>query len=532
MRLLLFVCFLGSRSATVSPTSTIETSMDTTTNSINISETTQKPNSFTQPTTINVATSSSTAKQEEKSTVPTSTADNKGSTSVTIKGSTVTKTNPSITPEVTKPAEKNLTNVMTVPSPAQSHATTVQPKSFTALSAPHQNDSSASMTQESSNTTVSENKNTTSVNETEPTASTNNVTPELSGQIPPTVTQPAKASNFTWSSSTLSNITVTQATTDRLQTSPTIRQNTSTEGLSQSTSAIGGIQKDATAETQKTATTEGTQKTASTEGTQQNVTTETQQNVTTETQSVTTETQKSVTTETQKSVTTETQKNASKTNIQSKVDCVAESSNQKNFLMLKENMDCKTYKEKNGRLLGELLCSTISKRENLQGFNLCVIKLSTEKELERKLNIDISFKVDENKINEILADMKDNLGKMDVVFPAEQGADNDRQTATERKMLIAIVVTGSLLLLVFLSAIIYRCLQCKSQHKDPYLTEEMRTVDNGCHDNPGMDSTESESEMQEKKPNSKANFQENTDSWIVPMDSLAKDELEEEDTHL
>ncbi|XP_063090285.1 podocalyxin [Cavia porcellus] len=63
------------------------------------------------------------------------------------------------------------------------------------------------------------------------------------------------------------------------------------------------------------------------------------------------------------------------------------------------------------------------------------------------------------------------------------------------------------------------------------LTEELQTVENGYHDNPTLEVMETSSEMQEKKV---VNLNgELGDSWIVPLDNLSKDDLdEEEDTHL
>lgn len=62
------------------------------------------------------------------------------------------------------------------------------------------------------------------------------------------------------------------------------------------------------------------------------------------------------------------------------------------------------------------------------------------------------------------------------------------------------------------------------------LTEELQTTENGYHDNPTLEVMETSSEMQEKKINLNGEL---GDSWIVPMDNLTKEELEEEeDTHL
>lgn len=56
-------------------------------------------------------------------------------------------------------------------------------------------------------------------------------------------------------------------------------------------------------------------------------------------------------------------------------------------------------------------------------------------------------------------------------------------------------------------------------------------MENGYHDNPTLEVMETSSEMQEKKVVSLNG--ELGDSWIVPLDNLTKDDLEEEeDTHL
>lgn len=56
-------------------------------------------------------------------------------------------------------------------------------------------------------------------------------------------------------------------------------------------------------------------------------------------------------------------------------------------------------------------------------------------------------------------------------------------------------------------------------------------MENGYHDNPTLEVMETSSEMQEKKVVSLNG--ELGDSWIVPLDNLMKDDLdEEEDTHL
>ncbi|NXE96005.1 PODXL protein, partial [Menura novaehollandiae] len=96
-------------------------------------------------------------------------------------------------------------------------------------------------------------------------------------------------------------------------------------------------------------------------------------------------------------------------------------------------------------------------------------------------------------------------------------------------LIITIVTLAGSLLLI--AAIYGCCHQRFSQKKDQQrLTEELQTMENGYHDNPTLEVMETSSEMQEKKVNLNGEL---GDSWIVPLDTLMKDDLEEEeDTHL
>ncbi|NWU72952.1 PODXL protein, partial [Pterocles burchelli] len=119
------------------------------------------------------------------------------------------------------------------------------------------------------------------------------------------------------------------------------------------------------------------------------------------------------------------------------------------------------------------------------------------------------------------------------------GIANITSDKTDREMIIndefstpliitIVTLAGSLLLI---AAIYGCCHQRFSQKKDQQrLTEELQTMENGYHDNPTLEVMETSSEMQEKKVNLNGEL---GDSWIVPLDTLMKEDLEEEeDTHL
>ncbi|XP_019660026.1 podocalyxin [Ailuropoda melanoleuca] len=135
-------------------------------------------------------------------------------------------------------------------------------------------------------------------------------------------------------------------------------------------------------------------------------------------------------------------------------------------------------------------------------------------------------------VYESLKDKWDELKEVGVsnMKLGDQGPPEETEDRFSMPLIITIVCMASFLLLV--AALYGCCHQRFSQRKDQQrLTEELQTVENGYHDNPTLEVMETSSEMQEKKV---VNLNgELGDSWIVPLDNLAKDDLdEEEDTHL
>ncbi|XP_062957084.1 podocalyxin [Cynocephalus volans] len=135
-------------------------------------------------------------------------------------------------------------------------------------------------------------------------------------------------------------------------------------------------------------------------------------------------------------------------------------------------------------------------------------------------------------IYEVLKDQWDYLKEAGVsdMKLGHQGPPEEAEDRFSMPLIITIVCMASFLLLI--AALYGCCHQRLSQRKDQQrLTEELQTVENGYHDNPTLEVMETSSEMQEKKV---VNLNgELGDSWIVPLDNLTKDDLEEEeDTHL
>ncbi|XP_044284549.1 podocalyxin isoform X2 [Varanus komodoensis] len=181
-------------------------------------------------------------------------------------------------------------------------------------------------------------------------------------------------------------------------------------------------------------------------------------------------------------------------------------------------------------LLLDLLCRAVKPSFN-QNQDDCTVQMASTAENPKELAI-IKTSVTTHSVNEVLSEAlatkKGEMEKLGVSNMTHSGRSLDAEDRFGMPLIITIVCMAALLLLV---AAIYGCCHQRISHrKDQRLTEELQTMENGYHDNPTLEVMETSSEMQEKKVNLNGEL---GDSWIVPMDSLTKEDLdEEEDTHL
>lgn len=186
----------------------------------------------------------------------------------------------------------------------------------------------------------------------------------------------------------------------------------------------------------------------------------------------------------------------------------------------------------NERLM-ELLCHS-AKASFKPAEDSCTLQLAPilENQAVAVKRIIIETKLSPKATYELLKDKWDDLTEAGVsdMMLGKEGPPEVNEDRFSLPLIITIVCMASFLLLV--AALYGCCHQRISQRKDQQrLTEELQTVENGYHDNPTLEVMETPSEMQEKKV---VNLNgELGDSWIVPLDNLTKDDLdEEEDTHL
>uniref|UniRef100_A0A8C6QTK2 Podocalyxin n=1 Tax=Nannospalax galili TaxID=1026970 RepID=A0A8C6QTK2_NANGA len=183
--------------------------------------------------------------------------------------------------------------------------------------------------------------------------------------------------------------------------------------------------------------------------------------------------------------------------------------------------------------LVELLCNSV-KVSFSPAQDQCFLQVAPilESQAVAVKRVIIETKLPSKAVFELLKDKWDDLREAGVsdMHLGKEGPPEPNEDRFSMPLIITIVCMASFLLLV--AALYGCCHQRVSQRKDQQrLTEELQTVENGYHDNPTLEVMETSSEMQEKKV---VNLNgELGDSWIVPLDNLTKDDLdEEEDTHL
>nr|BAA78375.1 podocalyxin [Rattus norvegicus] len=181
----------------------------------------------------------------------------------------------------------------------------------------------------------------------------------------------------------------------------------------------------------------------------------------------------------------------------------------------------------------ELLCHS-AKASFKPAEDSCALELAPilDNQAVAVKRIVIETKLSPKAVFELLKDKWDDLTEAGVIdiHLGKEGPPGVNEDRFSLPLIITIVCMASFLLLV--AALYGCCHQRISQRKDQQrLTEELQTVENGYHDNPTLEVMETPSEMQEKKVVSLNG--ELGDSWIVPLDNLTKEDLdEEEDTHL
>ncbi|XP_074759636.1 podocalyxin isoform X2 [Athene noctua] len=231
--------------------------------------------------------------------------------------------------------------------------------------------------------------------------------------------------------------------------------------------------------------------------------------------------------------------------------CKDEVQNNGPIMYLKEAKTCAEWRTASINIsFFESFCSTGQHAFNASR-ETCTVTLSSPRSPSQQWAVRavVHLPLDPEKVLEELKEKKDKLEELGIANITYDKMQRDLIINDEfsTPLIITIITLAGSLLLI---AAIYGCChqrfsQKKDQHIHPdlpgfddghvalifnRLTEELQTMENGYHDNPTLEVMETSSEMQEKKVNLNGEL---GDSWIVPLDTLMKEDLEEEeDTHL
>ncbi|KAF4793739.1 podocalyxin like protein [Turdus rufiventris] len=233
---------------------------------------------------------------------------------------------------------------------------------------------------------------------------------------------------------------------------------------------------------------------------------------------------------------------------QNKLICKDQVNYSRPIIHLKEPRTCAEWRNaSNNTSFFEIFCSTVQRVFDASR-DSCTVMLMACKPSSQQWGVRVTLHLSldsEEMPTELKKDKLEQLGIFNIT--SEKMEDMTIKDELSTPLIITIITLAGSLLLI---AAIYGCHQRFSHKKDQNihpdvpgfddghvalifnqrLTEEMQTMENGYHDNPTLEVMETSSEMQEKKVNLNGEL---GDSWIVPLDTLMKEDLEEEeDTHL
>ncbi|NXR59941.1 PDXL2 protein, partial [Rhadina sibilatrix] len=216
----------------------------------------------------------------------------------------------------------------------------------------------------------------------------------------------------------------------------------------------------------------------------------------------------------------------------------------KNYIILNmsDNIDCEEFRLERGPQLLALVEDAFSRQaEGLQ--NRWLISLSKPSENDKHLLMTLAGEqgvIPTKDVLMALGDVKRSLAEIGIqnYSTTTSCQSHPNQTRSDYgKLFVVLVIIGSICAIIIVLGLIYNCWQRRlPKMKNMSHGEELRFVENGCHDNPTLDvASDSQSEMQEKKPSMNGgNTINGPDSWDVLINKQASEDVDvfEEDTHL
>ncbi|NWV27299.1 PDXL2 protein, partial [Origma solitaria] len=216
----------------------------------------------------------------------------------------------------------------------------------------------------------------------------------------------------------------------------------------------------------------------------------------------------------------------------------------KNYIILNmsDNIDCEEFRLERGPQLLALVEDAFSRQaEGLQ--ERWLISLSKPNENDKHLLMTLAGEqgvIPTKDVLMALGDVKRSLAEIGIqnYSTTTSCQSHPNQTRSDYgKLFVVLVIIGSICAIIIVLGLIYNCWQRRlPKMKNMSHGEELRFVENGCHDNPTLDvASDSQSEMQEKKQSvNGGNTINGPDSWDVLINKQASEDVDvfEEDTHL
>uniref|UniRef100_A0A8C6Z314 Podocalyxin like 2 n=1 Tax=Nothoprocta perdicaria TaxID=30464 RepID=A0A8C6Z314_NOTPE len=216
----------------------------------------------------------------------------------------------------------------------------------------------------------------------------------------------------------------------------------------------------------------------------------------------------------------------------------------KNYIILNmsDNIDCEEFRLERGPQLLALVEDAFSRQmDGLQ--ERWLISLSKPNENDKHLLMTLAGEqgvIPTKDVLMALGDVKRSLAEIGIqnYSTTTSCQSHPNQPRSDYgKLFVVLVIIGSICAIIIVMGLIYNCWQRRlPKMKNMSHGEELRFVENGCHDNPTLDvASDSQSEMQEKKPSvNGGNTINGPDSWDVLINKQASEEVDvfEEDTHL
>ncbi|XP_007661751.2 podocalyxin-like protein 2 isoform X1 [Ornithorhynchus anatinus] len=217
----------------------------------------------------------------------------------------------------------------------------------------------------------------------------------------------------------------------------------------------------------------------------------------------------------------------------------------KNYIILNmtENMDCEVFRQQRGSQLLALVEEVLPRQADGRPGDWH-ISLSKPNENEQHLLMTLVGEqgvVPTNEVLSVLGDIRRSLAEIGIQNYSSTTSCQSRPSQARSdygKLFVVLVVIGSICVIIIILGLIYNCWQRRMPKlKNMSHGEELRFVENGCHDNPTLDvASDSQSEMQEKQPSLNGGGPVNGPAgWNALLSSKRDHEdsdVFEEDTHL